>query len=81
MKEKAYLYIIYSPKIDRLYIGSTTDLEHRLKQHNSGASNYTRGKGPWFLIYKEEFSSIQLARKREKEVKRWKSRKRVTKFQ
>ncbi len=73
----AYLYIIYSPNVDRFYIGSTTNLEHRLNQHNSGASKYTRGKGPWVLVYKEEFSSIELARKREMEIKRWKSRKRI----
>ena len=79
MQDKAYFYIIYSPKIDRFYIGSTTNIKHRITQHNSGASNYTKGKGPWFLVYKETFTSINEARKREKEIKKWKSRKRIIK--
>ena len=29
----ASVYILYSKKIDRFYIGSCIDLQHRLKQH------------------------------------------------
>jgi putative endonuclease len=36
-----YLYIIYSAKLDRYYVGYTADIEVRIVQHNSGLSSFT----------------------------------------
>jgi hypothetical protein len=36
-----YLYIIYSSKLDRYYVGYTADIEVRIVQHNSGLSSFT----------------------------------------
>jgi predicted GIY-YIG superfamily endonuclease len=33
----------------------------------------TRGRGPWKLVHKEEFASSLEVRRRELEIKRWKS--------
>jgi putative endonuclease len=46
-------YILRSKKDDSYYIGSTDNLEKRLRQHNSGKSLYTKGRKPFVLAYKE----------------------------
>jgi len=35
-------YILYSDKSDRYYVGSTGNLEDRLKRHNTGRSTFTK---------------------------------------
>ena len=53
------------------YCGWTTDLEQRLKMHQSGkGARYTRMNGPVSLVYFEEVESRQAAMKRELEIKR-----------
>ena len=53
------------------YTGWTTDLERRLKQHNSGnGSRYTRSRRPVVLVYKEELPTRSAALKREIKLKR-----------
>ncbi|MPZ24646.1 MAG: hypothetical protein GEU28_14200 [Dehalococcoidia bacterium] len=39
----------------RLYVGQTSDLTRRLQQHLSGESRWTSSRGPWSLVYSEEF--------------------------
>jgi putative endonuclease len=70
-----YIYIIYSNKIDRYYVGYTDNLEWRLERHNSGWGKYTKRGIPWKLVYTESFNSKSEAIKREREIKRKKSRK------
>jgi len=65
-----YVYIIYSESSDVHYKGEAVDVYKRLEAHNSGMSTYTRGKGPWRLVYIEEFSTRTEALKREKMLKR-----------
>jgi len=48
-----------------------------LDQHNRGLSPFTRGRGPWNLVYEERFLTQKEARKRETQVKSWKSRKKM----
>ncbi len=36
-----YLYILYSSKLDRYYVGHTENIELRLIQHNNGISAFT----------------------------------------
>ncbi|MBI2196393.1 GIY-YIG nuclease family protein [Candidatus Daviesbacteria bacterium] len=59
---------------NRYYVGCTGNVARRLDEHNKRLSKYTRSKGPWELVYKEEFSNLRLARKREKQIKGWKKR-------
>ncbi len=70
-----YVYIIYSKKIDRYYVGYTDDLEWRLERHNSGWGKYTKRGIPWELVYDEKHKTKSEAIKREREIKRKKSRK------
>jgi putative endonuclease len=71
-------YILYSVSRDRFYIGSTgDDLVERIRKHNSNHKGFTGRRGDWQLKYFEPFASRELARKREREIKSWKSRKRI----
>ncbi|TMI68480.1 MAG: GIY-YIG nuclease family protein [Bacteroidetes bacterium] len=73
-----FTYILYSATLDKFYIGSTSDLlDERLRRHNSNHSGFTGKANDWELVYKEEFPLKSAAQKREKEIKAWKSRKRI----
>lgn len=67
-------YILESEKDGRYYIGSTGNLNNRIKRHNKGYSKYTKGRGPFKLIYKEEYTTLSEAKKREYYLKSLKSR-------
>ena len=60
-----YTYILKSKKDGKLYTGSTNDLRKRLSQHNKGESTYTKGRGPFELIYYEACLLENKARSRE----------------
>lgn len=57
-----------------LYIGSTNNLEKRLKEHNTSKSgaHYTKIRRPVVLKYSEEYETLKEARNREAELKRLK---------
>ena len=65
------VYIIRNPA-GRLYIGLTDDPTRRVTQHNSGVSTWTRGKGPWVMIWQQGGLTLAAARKLELELKRQK---------
>ncbi|MFI5141987.1 MAG: GIY-YIG nuclease family protein [Bacteroidia bacterium] len=70
----AFVYIIYSVKVNKYYVGACTNLERRLYEHNIGHSTFTSTGIPWELKYTEQFNSLPEAKKREKEIKNKKSR-------
>ncbi|MBS1635624.1 MAG: GIY-YIG nuclease family protein [Bacteroidetes bacterium] len=75
------VYIIYSSKLNKYYVGYTGDeLEERIRKHNSDHKGFTGGIGDWVLKYKEDFAVKSEAMRREKEIKRWKSRKLIERF-
>lgn len=37
-----FVYILFSSKTEKYYIGSTDNLESRLKHHNAGATPFTK---------------------------------------
>ncbi len=65
---------------NRFYIGSTKDINKRLRDHLSGKCKFTKSRLPIFLIYREEFQTYSEARKRELQIKRLKSRKTIEKL-
>jgi len=69
-----YFYILRSIILCKYYIGSTEDLKNRLLLHNKGMVKSTKYGRPWGLVYFETFSTLKEARKREAQVKKWKSR-------
>ena len=57
---------------NKLYVGSTTDIEERLKRHIAGyASEFTHLNNPVELVYKEEYDTYQEAFHRERQLKKW----------
>ncbi len=69
---KFYTYILQSKKDNRYYIGSTSDIDRRLKEHNSGKTKSLCYRRPLELNYFEEFESRELAEAREKQIKAYK---------
>ncbi|MCK5451555.1 MAG: GIY-YIG nuclease family protein [Candidatus Omnitrophica bacterium] len=67
------MWIVYIIKCkdNTLYTGSTTSIDRRLREHNSGkGGNYTRIRRPVELLYKESHPDRSHAQKREAEIKK-----------
>ena len=65
-----YVYIIESLQFDIFYKGSSSDYKRRLIEHNEDKNDYTRGKGPWKLVFVQEFEEKADALIQEKKLKR-----------
>jgi putative endonuclease len=71
-----FVYILFSQKCDRYYVGYSADPENRLSQrHNKGKVRATKNCAPYILMAKKEFQLESEARKEEIRLKRMKSRK------
>ena len=64
-----YTYILQSLKNNSLYIGYTSDLQKRFKEHNSGMSKATIPFIPYKLIFYEAFLNRIDAKNREEYLK------------
>eukprot|EP00741_Cyanophora_paradoxa_P016237 tig00000042_g15676.t1 len=53
------------------YVGSTSDMQRRLREHNHGSKfSYTKGKGPWSVVcIAHGFKSVAVCRAFERSVK------------
>ncbi|WP_296700015.1 GIY-YIG nuclease family protein [Algoriphagus sp.] len=69
-----YTYIIQSKKDLSFYIGSCQDPQERLLKHNGKHNGYTARKQPWKLVWIELYKSKSEAFKREKYLKKQKSK-------
>ena len=73
-----HVYILFSALRNTFYVGSTGDnLQERLRKHNTNHKGYTGNTGDWEMKYKEPYELKADALKREKQIKNWKSRKRI----
>ena len=53
-----------------LYCGATNDLEVRIEAHGSGrGARYTRGRGPFELVFKKRMGGRSAALKEEARIK------------
>ena len=65
-----FVYIIKNKK-NILYTGITKDIVRRINEHNIGkGAKFTRGRGPWKLIYTEGPLKHGDAIRREIEIKK-----------
>lgn len=75
-----HVYILKSQSTGRLYTGHTACLKTRIEHHNLGNSPYTKSRGPWSLVYSEEFGTRSEAMRREKFLKSGKGRQLLAKI-
>ena len=69
------VYVLYSEKFNKIYIGYTSNIDQRLLAHNElETKGYTLRFRPWQLIHSESFSEKSEAMKREKQLKTAKGR-------
>ena len=64
-----YVYLLRSKKNNKLYIGCTSNMEKRIKEHNKEKNYYTRRILPVELIYAELYKSKKDAFEREQKLK------------
>jgi predicted GIY-YIG superfamily endonuclease len=54
------------------YVGLSDNVARRAEQHNAGESRWTKGRGPWMIVWQSGELSLSEARKLEKRLKRQK---------
>ena len=64
-----YVYVLRSKKDGEWYTGNTNNLRKRFNQHNEGKSTWTKGRGPFEIIYYEVCLNKEDAKSREKYLK------------
>ena len=67
-----FVYILRSKVDNGYYIGYTSDLNKRIREHNSGKTKPLKHRLPLELLYSEEYESKRDAKAREAQIKSWK---------
>lgn len=79
MQKSYYAYILASQYNGTLYIGVTSNISLRVWQHKGGEiDGFTKKYGVTMLVYYEEYNDIRDAITREKQLKKWKRRWKLT---
>jgi putative endonuclease len=72
-----FTYILQSETNGQLYIGQTNNLSDRLQRHNTNRNNYTKGCGPWMIIFSKQFDTRSEAILLEMKLKSWKNKEKI----
>ena len=64
-----YVYVLKSEKDKKHYIGFSTDLKNRFKEHCDGKVSATFYRRPLILVYYEAYSNRKIAKRRERQIK------------
>jgi putative endonuclease len=64
-----WVYVLWSDKLGKRYVGCTEDVGKRLKEHNAGRTPFTRRGVPWIVVHSEQIETVAEARKRERFLK------------
>ena len=75
-----YLYILQSESTRRFYIGQTQDVPERVAYHNANYSKSLKNRGPWRLVYTEQYKTRSEAVLGERQLKSWKDRRMIEKL-
>ena len=75
-----HVYILYSPSLDRFYIGQTNDVARRIFFHRAGRETYTRRAEDWELVFSKAVGTRGEALLLEQRIKRSKSRKSIQRW-
>lgn len=72
MVDHYYVYILASKRNGTLYVGFTTDLTRRIKEHKGKTfEGFTKEYNITNLVYYEIVEGFDWAIKREKQIKKW----------
>ncbi|MFY0651980.1 MAG: GIY-YIG nuclease family protein [Cyclobacteriaceae bacterium] len=64
------VYVLYSEKFNKIYVGATSDLEQRFLSHNElSKKGWTVKFRPWKIVHTEEYEVKSEALVREKQLK------------
>ena len=66
------VYVIQNRE-EQFYVGLSEHVARRVEQHNTGQSRWTKGRGPWTIVWQSDKLSLSEARKLENRLKRQKS--------
>ncbi len=72
-----YVYVLFSDKLRKKYIGYTDNVNARIAEHNHGKVPFTSRGVPWKLVYYEAFKNKKDAIAEEKFLKSGKGRERL----
>ena len=75
-----YVYILHSEILNSFYVGTSANVEERLKRHLSNHKGYTAKAKDWIVVYTETFETKTEALNREKKIKSWKSKSMIEKL-
>jgi len=63
------VYILYSKKDEKLYVGCTHNIEERVRRHSGGFVQATKNRRPLMVIHTETFLEKSVAFQRERFLK------------
>ena len=66
-----FVYVLFSKKDSKLYIGFTNNLKRRYKEHQQGLVISTKNRLPLNLVYYETYTSKKDAAEREQKLKQF----------
>lgn len=69
-----YVYVLKSINHNYIYVGFTTNLKKRFKEHNNGEELSTKHYAPFELVHYEAYRNIKDAKRRERYFKTTKGR-------
>ena len=75
-----YVYILWSEKLGKYYIGSTKRLRNRVKRHNNCLERYTKTGIPWVLVTYRWLRNGKYARVEEVRLKKLKGNREFNKI-
>jgi putative endonuclease len=68
----AYRVYILENREGKFYTGLCDDVARRVEQHNTGQSRWTKGRGPWTIVWQSDELALSEARKLKNRLKRQK---------
>ena len=74
------VYILKSKKVEKFYIGYSSNPSRRLEFHNSVEKGFTLRYRPWELVYQKEYELKTEALSAERKIKSWKSKEMIKKL-
>ena len=53
----SYTVYVMKDRHHRIYIGQTQNIDERIAEHQTGSTRSTRNRGPYRLVYSEQYNT------------------------